>query len=115
MNFNDPIDITAVNTAVKAHSKKILAIDHQAADAMLRHMSPMVGITDSYTFTEAYFKSVSSKYTGVFKEQKNIGSFVNLPVVTRLPLSAEMLPSFGLSTDCYSKLQRIFCRVFGML
>lgn len=77
MNFNDPIDITAVNTAVKAHSKKILAIDHQAADAMLRHMTPMVGITDSYTFTEAFFKSVSSRYTGVFKEQKNIGSFGN--------------------------------------
>ena len=54
MNFNDPIDITAVNTAVKAHSKKILAIDHQAADAMLRHMSPMVGITDSYTFTRSF-------------------------------------------------------------
>ena len=34
MNFNDPIDITAVNTAVKAHSKQIIAIDHQAADAI---------------------------------------------------------------------------------
>lgn len=77
MNFNDPIDITAVNTAVKAHSKQILAIDHQGADAMLRHMTPMVGITDSYTFTEAFFKTVSSRYTGVFKEQKNIGSFGN--------------------------------------
>lgn len=77
MNFNDPIDITAVNTAVKAHSKKILAVDHQSADAMLRHMTPMVGITDSYTFTEAFFKSVSSRYTGVFKDQKNIGSLGN--------------------------------------
>lgn len=77
MNFNDPIDITAVNTAVKAHSKEIIAINHQGADAMLRHMSPMVGITDSYTFTEAFFKKVSSRYTGTFKEQKNIGSFGN--------------------------------------
>ena len=77
MNFNDPIDITAVNTAVKAHSKEIIAINHQGADAMLRHMSPMVGITDSYTFTEAFFKKVSSRYTGVFKGQKNIGSFGN--------------------------------------
>ena len=77
MNFNDPIDITAVNTAVKAHSKKILAIDHQGADAMLRHMTPMTGITDSYTFTESFFKTVSSRYTGVFKEQQNIGSFAN--------------------------------------
>ena len=61
MNLNDPIDITAVNTAVKAHSKDIISVEHQGADAMLRHMTPLTGITDSYTFTEAYFKSVSSK------------------------------------------------------
>lgn len=75
MNLNEPIDITAVNTAVKAHSKDIISVEHQGADAMLRHMTPLTGITDSYTFTEAYFKSVSSKYTGEFKKQGNIGSF----------------------------------------
>lgn len=35
MNLNDPIDITAVNTAVKAHSKDIISVEHQGADAML--------------------------------------------------------------------------------
>lgn len=77
MNFKDPIDITAVNTAVKMHSKEILAINHQGADAMLRHMTPIAGVTDSYTFTEAFFKNVSSRYTGVFKDTGNIGSFAN--------------------------------------
>lgn len=75
-NYNDPIDITAVNTAVKQHGKTLDAIPRLGADAILKHMTPLQGITDSYTFTKAVLKKVSSKYTGVFKGLKNIGKFV---------------------------------------
>ena len=48
-NYNDPIDITAVNTAVKQHGKTLDAIPRLGADAILKHMTPLQGITDSYT------------------------------------------------------------------
>lgn len=90
MNLNDPIDITAVNTAVKAHSSDIISVAHQGADAMLRHMTPVLNVTDSYTFTDAYFKSVSSKYTGEFKKQGNIGAFGSRTLTVR-PCVIEVL------------------------
>jgi hypothetical protein len=74
MDLTKPIDITAVNTAVKKHGNEIQTIDNLDANAVLQHFSPMPGITDSYTFTNAWFKSVSSKYTGKFKDVQQIGT-----------------------------------------
>lgn len=76
MNYKDPIDITAVNTAVKKHGKTLDAIDRLGADVVLRHATGYGDVTDSYTFTKSIITKVSSKYTGVFKGLKNIGTFV---------------------------------------
>lgn len=89
-NYNDPIDITAVNTAVKKHGKTLDAIPRLGADAILKHMTPLPGITDSYTFTKAVLKTVSSKYTGEFKGLKNIGKFVPR-TLTVYPVVMEVL------------------------
>ena len=76
MNYNDPIDINAVNTAVKKHGKTLDAIDRLGADEVLKHATGYGNITDSYTFTKAILKKVSSKYTGTFKGQQHNGEFV---------------------------------------
>lgn len=76
MNYKDPIDITAVNTAVKKHGKSLDAIDRLGADVVLRHATGYSDITDSYTFNKATLTKVSSKYTGVFKGLKHIGEFI---------------------------------------
>lgn len=76
MNYNDPIDITAVNTAVKKHGKTLDAIPRLGANEVLQHFTAFAGITDSYTFTKAVLQKVSSKYTGVFKGQTHIGEFI---------------------------------------
>jgi len=76
MNYNDPIDITAVNTAVKKHGKTLDAIDRLGADEVLRYATGYGDITDSYTFTKAILTKVSSKYTGTFKGQQHNGEFV---------------------------------------
>lgn len=89
-NYNDPIDITAVNTAVKQHGKTLDAIPRLGADAILKHMTPLQGITDSYTFTKAVMKKVSSKYTGEFKGLRNIGEFVPRTLTVR-PIVMEIL------------------------
>lgn len=76
MNYNDPIDITAVNTAVKKHGKTLDAIPRLGANEVLQHMSAYPDITDSYTFTKAVLQKVSSKYTGTFKGQTHLGKFI---------------------------------------
>jgi hypothetical protein len=76
MNYNDPIDITAVNTAVKKHGKTLDAIPRLGANEVLQHMSAYQDITDSYTFTKAVLQKVSSKYTGTFKGQTHLGEFI---------------------------------------
>ena len=76
MNYQDPIDITAVNTAVKKHGKTLDAIDRLGANEVLQHATGYAGITDSYTFTKAIIEKVSSKYTGTFKGQQHNGEFV---------------------------------------
>lgn len=76
MNYNDPIDINAVNTAVKKHGKTLDAIDRLGADEVLKYATGYGDVTDSYTFTKALLKKVSSKYTGTFKGQQHNGEFI---------------------------------------
>lgn len=76
MNYNDPIDINAVNTAVKKHGKTLDAIPRLGANEVLQHFSAYSDITDSYTFTKAVLQKVSSKYTGTFKGQTHLGEFI---------------------------------------
>lgn len=76
MNYNDPIDINAVNTAVKKHGKTLDAIDRLGADEVLKYTTGYGDVTDSYTFTKALLRKVSSKYTGSFKGQQHNGEFI---------------------------------------
>jgi hypothetical protein len=75
---------------VKQHGKTLDAIPRLGADAILKHMTPLQGITDSYTFTKAVMKKVSSKYTGEFKGLRNIGEFVPRTLTVR-PIVMEIL------------------------
>lgn len=90
MNYQDPIDITAVNTAVKKHGKTLDAIDRLGANEVLQHATGYAGITDSYTFTKAIIEKVSSKYTGTFKGQQHNGEFVPRTLVVH-PVVMEIL------------------------
>lgn len=47
MDFKAPIDITAVLTAVKKHKDILKAVDKLDASEVLRHFTPVPGITDS--------------------------------------------------------------------
>lgn len=47
MDFKAPIDITAVLTAVKKHKNILKAVDKLDASEVLKHFTPVPGITDS--------------------------------------------------------------------
>ena len=47
MDFKVPIDITAVLTAVKKHKDILKAVDKLDASEVLKHFTPVPGITDS--------------------------------------------------------------------
>ncbi len=66
---NGPIDISAVNTAVREHGNLLVAIDQEDANMILQHFTGMPGVTDSYTFGKTLLGKISRKYTGEFKGQ----------------------------------------------
>lgn len=66
---NGPIDITAVNTAVREHGNLLVAIDQESAGMLLQHFTAMPGVKDSYTFGRTLLGKISRKYTGEFKGQ----------------------------------------------
>ena len=47
MDFKAPIDITTVLTAVKKHRDILKAVDKLEASEVLKHFTPVPGITDS--------------------------------------------------------------------
>ncbi len=47
MDFKAPIDITTVLTAVKKHRDILKAVDKLDASEVLKHFTPVPGITDS--------------------------------------------------------------------
>lgn len=89
MNFNDPIDITAVLTAVKKHRNLLTAIDTLDASEVLKHFTPIPGITDSIELGKVEGGSVSGKYIGTFEAGKNMGKIVPRRLVVR-PVVMEM-------------------------
>ena len=64
MDFKAPIDITAVLTAVKKHKDILKAVDKLDASEVLRHFTPVPGITDSLELGKVKGGSISGKYTG---------------------------------------------------
>ena len=66
MDFKAPIDITTVLTAVKKHRDILKAVDKLDASEVLKHFTPVPGITDSLELGKVEGGSISSKYTGKF-------------------------------------------------
>ena len=89
MNFNDPIDITAVLTAVKKHRNLLTAIDTLDASEVLKHFTPIPGITDSIELGKVEGGTVSGKYIGKFEAGKNMGKIVPRRLIVR-PVVMEM-------------------------
>ena len=59
MDFKAPIDITAVLTAVKKHKDILKAVDKLDASEVLRHFTPVPGITDSLELGKVEGGSIS--------------------------------------------------------
>ena len=89
MNFNAPIDITAVLTAVKKHKDILKAVDKLDANEVLKHFTPVPGITDSIELGKVEGGTVSGKYTGTFEAGKYLGKIVPRRLIVR-PVVMEM-------------------------
>lgn len=89
MDFKAPIDITAVLTAVKKHKDILKGVDVLDAFAILKHFTPIPGITDSIELGKVEGGSISSKYTGEFKAGKFMGKIVPRTLKVR-PVVMEM-------------------------
>ena len=76
MDLTQPIDITAVMSAVKKHANLLNAIDRLDASEVLKHFTPMPGIRDSIELGKVEGGTISSKYMGVFIGNKNLGKIV---------------------------------------
>ncbi len=89
MDFKEPIDITAVMTAVKKHQNLLKAVDKLDAMEILQHFTPMPGITDSIELGKVEGGEISGKYMGVFLGDKNLGKIVPRRLIVR-PVVMEM-------------------------
>ena len=89
MDFKAPIDITAVLTAVKKHKDILKAVDKLDASEVLKHFTPIPGITDSIELGKVEGGTVSSKYTGTFEAGKSQGKIVPRRLIVR-PVVMEM-------------------------
>ena len=83
MDFKQPIDITAVMTAVKKYKKELQSVDRLSASEVLQHMTPISGVTDSIELGKVEGGTVSSKYTGTFKAGKYLGKIVPRRLIVR--------------------------------
>ena len=66
MDYTTPIDITAVNTAVRKHKDLLITLDKLEAFDILKHFTLIPGVRDSITLGRTALGSVSKKYTGTF-------------------------------------------------
>ncbi len=83
MDFKAPIDITAVLGAVKKHKNLLQGVDVLSANEVLKHFTPIPGITDSIELGKVEGGSVSGKYIGKFEAGKNLGKIVPRRLVVR--------------------------------
>ena len=89
MELTKPIDITAVNTAVVKHKNVLVSIDRMQAGDVLKHCTPMPGITNSIVLGKVEGGTISKKYSGVFLGTDNLGKIVPR-TLTVYPIVAEM-------------------------
>lgn len=89
MDLTKPIDITAVNSAVVKHKNVLQPIDRLEANDVLKHCTPMPGITNSIVLGKTEGGTISKKYSGVFLGADNMGKIVPR-TLTVYPVVAEM-------------------------
>ena len=76
MDLTNPIDITEVIGAVKAHQDLLTALDAEEAASVLQHFTPIPGVRDSIVLGRTTLMKVSRKYTGQFIGSKEAGKIV---------------------------------------
>ncbi len=89
MDLTKPIDITAVQAAVKKHQDLLVSIRDKEASKLLSLFAPMPGVKDSITIGRTELGSVSRGYTGVFLGQLKSGKIVPRTLTVR-PVVMEM-------------------------
>ena len=88
-DLTSPIDIQAVNGAVRAHGNLLVTLQSLTAAEILQHFTAMPGIRDSYTLGRTELGSISRKYTGIFKGHVSNGKIVPRTLIVR-PCVMEM-------------------------
>ena len=73
MDLTKPIDITAVQAAVKKHQDLLVSIRDKEASRLLSLFAPLPGVKDSITIGRTELGSVSRGYTGEFLGQLKSG------------------------------------------
>lgn len=66
MNYESPIDIQAVITAVREHQDLLITLDAMEANDILQHFTLIPGVKDSITLGRTALGKNSKKYTGAF-------------------------------------------------
>jgi hypothetical protein len=89
LDLTKPIDITLVNAAVVKHKDVLKALDMLDVQDVLKDCTPMPGVTDSLTLGKVEGGTISSKYSGVFIGDKNLGKIVPRKLMV-YPVVAEM-------------------------
>lgn len=89
MDYTTPIDITAVNTAVRKHKDLLITLDQLEAWDILKHFTFIPGVRDSITLGRTALGSVSKKYTGAFTGVTADGEIIPRTLTVR-PVVMEM-------------------------
>lgn len=76
MDYTKPIDITAVQAAVKKHQDLLVSVRDKEAASLLGLFAPLPGVKDSITIGRTELGSVSRGYTGEFLGQLKSGRIV---------------------------------------
>ena len=76
MDLTKPIDITAVEGAVKAHQELLVSVRDKEASRLLILFAPLPGVKDSIVIGRTELGSVSRGYTGEFLGQLKSGRIV---------------------------------------
>lgn len=76
MDYESPIDISAVIEAVREHRDLLITLDAMSVFDILKHFSPMPGIKDSITLGRTSLGETAHKYTGKFTGVVSNGKIV---------------------------------------
>lgn len=89
IDLTKPIDITEVQTAVRAHQGLLTSLDAESAFSVLQHFTPIPGVKDSIALGRTTLAKISHKYSGQFSGAKTAGKIVPR-VLTVYPCTMEM-------------------------